>query len=197
MRLKVLASAAILVSLLSLTAACSKSQTDSPKPLQPTQETTSEGSNPPAETVPLAPAANHAIASAGDLLPTHLNCELDAATAARIGALERQLADELLRYTAKHPRVVSLKETINRTKEDALSECLEPKCEAEDALLAERITELRRQLEGAQLAADPAKSSDTNPLYQNLKGQLRQAEVDKTEALRSCREGMTKEERRH
>jgi len=182
MKPKVLASLAILVALTSLTVACSRSQTDTPKALQASDETL-EDSNPPTETVPLPPAvdpqieeydrrlreAEVAVSSAGDPLPTHMNCELDTATAARISALETELTSMLTKYTDKHPDVISLRQTMRETKEEALSRC--ERCRFEN----ERIRALEKQSAGV--------SDDQNPVARSLKQGLASA---KEAALAVC-----------
>jgi len=123
MKLKVLALLAILPPLLSLTAACSKSETDTP---QASNEATSiEDSNQHTEAGPGTPAADRDASSASDPLPTHKNCDLDAVTESRIRELEAKLADLQLRYTEIHPAVIAARRQLEEAKQDALSDCIE------------------------------------------------------------------------
>lgn len=132
-----LTSLATLAVLLSVTVGCSKANepltpqaSNEPPPVEP--------SNPPTEVAPGPQEVQNAPSSVkDDPLPTHMNCELDAATESKIRDLEAQLVALRVQYTDKHPRVVALKEAIGRMKEDALSKCVrQPSETVEPATLA-------------------------------------------------------------
>ena len=185
MKLKDLASLAILAALLSLIVACSKSQTDAPQAVQPSEEATSEGPNAPIETVPPPPALQQDVASVRGPFLTHMNCKVDAAVAAEIRQLETMVATLRLQLTDKHPGVVRLKETIRQLKEDTLGQCLErdstPRNCDVDATVEARIRAVKEQL----VNVDPVDNGHPNPVYLDLKIQLI-VDVAKADALAKC-----------
>jgi hypothetical protein len=89
--------APILLGLLTLTTACSKSQPETP------------------------PAS---AASADDPLSTHMNCKPDDDTASSIATFETALANLRLRYGDDYPPLRSLRKNIQQLKERALGQCL-------------------------------------------------------------------------
>jgi len=83
---------------------------------------------------------------------------------AQIQALRGSLASLLVEFTEKHPRVVTLEETIAT---------LEQRCSAEVAAIAAA---------GGPRIASPSDSLEMNPVYQNLRIQRSNAELELAEA---------------
>lgn len=82
---------------------------------------------------------------------------------ARVAELEREKEKLLLEYTEKHPRVQALDETIRQLKENK-----------ETAVVAPQAPEV-------DTARFQARALDINPVYQNMKINLSQAEVEVVE----------------
>jgi polysaccharide chain length determinant protein (PEP-CTERM system associated) len=85
---------------------------------------------------------------------------------ADIQQLQTQLATLRVQFTDKHPRVVSLQESIAR---------LQAQCDAEMRAAGDRT-------KGSVASRTPVESVEANPVYQNLKIQFNSAEVDLAEA---------------
>jgi hypothetical protein len=128
MRLKSLASLATVAALLSLTAACSKSQTSTQAAGSP------EDSNPHTEAVPGSSVADRVASSADDPLPA--DCAPNQVTEQEIRQLEERRRELQAELSAGHPledpvylsrrthlQLKQLAET--ETQERALNECLE------------------------------------------------------------------------
>jgi len=86
----------------------------------------------------------------------------------QIARFKAQLDELLLTYTEKHPQVISLKETIARLEEEKRN----------GAKVSTSVAP-----PGAELTADQAmaRSLDLNPVYQNLRMSLSQADADLAE----------------
>jgi len=93
------------------------------------------------------------------------SAEPGCAEGPEIQQAQNQLAALRVQYMDKHPRIVSLQETIAR---------LEQQCSAEAAAAGSG--------EKASLPRRPTDSIEANPVYQNLKIQYNTAEVDLVEA---------------
>ena len=120
--------APILLGLLSLIAACSKSQPDARQASQP-----SNAAGDAKDSSQHSPATDRVASSAQDPVPTQVNCE---AIEAEVRFLEERRRELQARLAADHPlanpvdlsrlRHLELKQVVEtETKERALSQCLE------------------------------------------------------------------------
>lgn len=97
----------------------------------------------------------------------------------RIGEMEKQIDELLLKYTDKHPDVISIKDTVRRLKEQRQKE----------------LDEARKKMPELVDAAPPLQQ---NPVYQQLKISLAQADAEVASLnvrVRQARDAVVKLER--
>ena len=104
MTLKVLAPLSVLLALLSVTAACSKSKTDAPQAARASNEAGAvKDSNQQTKAAPDSPATDRVASSVDDALPTQMNCASDQATEQEIRLLEERRRELQAQLSAGHP----------------------------------------------------------------------------------------------
>lgn len=111
--------APILIGLLGLTVACSKSEpgTGASKELRPLKDLAH-----PLEPIPPLPTLDRGAPSASDQL-ANMTCKVDFGTSTMMRAFDEEIADQTAKYSETHPRVVAMKESLEKMRAAELANC--------------------------------------------------------------------------